>query len=261
MHAVNAIPTTVVKALSLLDLVAKHPGLTLTELAQMGKLPPPTAYRLLRALVQFGLVQVTSDHRYQPGPHCFALGAAFLAGIDLKTEARPFLEDLVEKTGETTHLGIGDGISVVYLDKVETQHPVRMYSRVGALSPMYSTGIGKALLAFGEAAVVNRVIEAGLERRTPNTITDPSRLRAELERVRARRYAIDDVENEAGIRCVAAPILGADGVAVAAISISGPAARIPDERIETMGRLVLDATSALSTRFGYDEERVGSHGR
>lgn len=184
-----------------------------------------------------------------------------MAGIDLKTEARPFLEDLVEKTGETTHLGIGDGISVVYLDKVETQHPVRMYSRVGALSPMYSTGIGKALLAFGEAAVVNRVIEAGLERRTPNTITDPSRLRAELERVRARRYAIDDVENEAGIRCVAAPILGADGVAVAAISISGPAARIPDERIETMGRLVLDATSALSTRFGYDEERVGSHGR
>lgn len=253
----STIPLTVVKALSLLNLVAEHPGLTLTELAHAGKLPPPTAYRLLRALTQFELVRVTTDHRHHLGPHCFTLGSKFLAGIDLKTEARQFLEALVEETGETTHLGVRDGVSVVYLDKVETHHPVRMYSRIGALSPMHSTGIGKVLLAYGDATIVDRVVEAGLERRTPNTITDPLRLRSELERVRARQYAIDDVENEAGIRCVAAPILGADGSAIAAISISGPAGRITDERIQTMGKLVLDATRVLSRKFGYDEKRVG----
>ena len=197
---------------------------------------------------------MASDHRYYLGSHCLALGSQFLDETDMRAEARPILEDLVEETGETTHLGIRDGVNVVYLDKVETKHPVRMYSRVGALSPIYSTGIGKALLAFSDEQLFERVVEAGLDRRTPNTITDPLRLQADLDRVRARRYAIDDVENEDGIRCVAAPIRAANGSALGAISISGPASRIPDERIAELGELVVECTVRLSRTFGFVEE-------
>jgi IclR family acetate operon transcriptional repressor len=247
----SSTPTTVVKALTLLNRVADHPGLTLSELASESGLPNATAHRLLRALIEFELVRVTSDHKHHLGSHCLALGSQFLGETDLRTEARPLLESLVDQTGETTHLGMRDGILVVYVDKVETSHPVRMFSRVGTLSPMYSTGIGKTLLAYGDEAVLERVIEAGLERRTPNTITDALRLRSELDRIRTRRYAIDDVENEAGIRCVAVPILTADGSALGAISISGPTSRISDERIEQLGHLLLDETRQLSRTFGY----------
>ncbi len=241
----SSIPATVVKALTLLDLVADHPGLNLSEIAAESGIPNATAHRLLKVLIRFELIRMTTDHRYHLGSHCLALGSQFLNETDLRVEALPYLEDIVEKTGETTHLGMRDGISVVYVEKVETKHPVRMYSRVGALSPMYSTAIGKALLAFGEDEILERVVDAGLERRTPNTITDPLRLRSELDRIRSRIYAIDDVENEAGIRCVAAPVRTADGSALGAISISGPTSRITDERIVELGELLLECTSRL----------------
>ena len=246
-------PSTVVKALSVLDLVAESPGLTLSQIARSSGIPAPTALRLLRGLQDGGLVSTDSDLRYRLGGHCLYLGSTFLSQIDLKAEARPFLESLVETTGETTHLGVLDGLSVVYVDKVETNHPVRMYSRIGARSPVHSTGIGKAILAFSNDALVDQVIGAGLERFTPNTIIDGERLRSELEQTRERSYAIDNVENEAGIRCAAAPIRGADGRALGAISISGPSNRMTDARLLEVSGLILEAVGELSKTFGYTE--------
>lgn len=247
-------PKTVLKALSFLNLVARHPNLTLSELGRQAGVPAPTALRLLRALQQESLVQVDGDGRYRLGIQCLVLGSTYLENFDLRAEARAELERLAEETGETVHLGVPDGAEVIYVDKVETSHSVRMYSRVGAASPMYSTGIGKAILAHADPALVDQVVAAGLPRRTPNTITDPDRLLAELDRVRDRGYAVDDVENEEGIRCAAAAVRRADGTPLAAISVSGPASRITEERIPAMGEAVMSVADRLSARLGYQRK-------
>ncbi|MFP3913827.1 MAG: IclR family transcriptional regulator [Actinomycetota bacterium] len=247
----SAAPKTVLKALSLLNLVARHPNLTLSELGRKAGVPAPTALRLLRALQEESLVQVDGDGRYRLGVHCLVLGSTYLENFDLRTEARAELERLAEDTGETVHLGVPEGTEVIYVDKVETSHSVRMYSRVGAASPMYSTGIGKAILSHASPGLIQEVVAAGLAPRTPNTITDPDRLRAELEVIRERGYAVDDIENEEGIRCAAAVVLGADGSPVAAVSVSGPATRITPERIPLLGQAVQTVTGRLSALLGY----------
>lgn len=235
----------------MLNVVAEHPNLTLSELGRQAGVPAPTALRLLRALQEESLVQVDREGRYRLGSHCLVLGSTYLESFDLRAEARPELERLVEDTGETVHLGVPEGTEVIYVDKVETPHSVRMYSRIGAASPMHSTGIGKAILANSDEELVKEVIAAGLPRRTPNTITHPDRFRAELERVRRTGFAIDDIENEDGIRCAAAAILTADGNPLAAVSVSGPATRMTEERMPKLGEAVMDVAVRLSARLGY----------
>lgn len=250
----SATPKTVIKALGLLSLVAQQPGRSLAELSRDADLPAPTAHRLLRALVGDGLVRADPHNRYHLGSRCLVLGSRFLETVDVRTEARPGLERLVATTGETAHLGVPDGTEVVYVDKVETSHPVRMYSRIGGRSPMHSTAIGKALLAHGEESLVDRVISAGLECRTPNTITDPDRFRAELDRTRARGYAVDDIENEDGIRCVAAPIRVDRRVPIAAVSVSGPASRLTDPRLHEVAGTVIEVAREISRSLGFDDQ-------
>lgn len=250
----TAAPKTVLKALSLLNLVAAHPNLTLSELGRRAGVPAPTVLRLLRALQEESLVEVDGEGRYRLGVQCLVLGSTYLNNFDLRAEARAELERLAEETGETVHLGVPEGTQVIYVDKVETTHSVRMYSRVGATSPMYSTGIGKAILAHAGPELLEAVAAAGLARRTPNTITDVTRLRAELERVRERGYSIDDIENEEGIRCAAAAVLRADGTPLAAVSVSGPATRITEERLPALGEAVMAVTARLSARLGYQRK-------
>lgn len=244
-------PKSVGKALALLNLVADRPELTLSELSREAELPPPTAHRLLRTLEDHGLLRQDTTNRYRLGSHCLSLGSRFLEGIELRSEAHPCLTWLVEVTGETAHVGVPDGVEVVYVDKVETRHPIRMYSRIGARSPMHSTAMGKAMLAFGDPELVQRVIDAGLPRRTPNTITDPRRFRTELNKTRERGFAIDDIENEEGIRCVGAPILAEKMHPVGAVSVSGPASRVTGQRLSAIARSVVEAGAAVSDRLGY----------
>lgn len=244
-------PKTVDKALTLLNLVADRPGLTLSELSREAELPTPTVHRLLRILENHGLLRHDTTNRYRLGSHCLALGFRFLEGVDLRTEAHSDLVWLVEVTGETAHLGVPDGVEVLYVDKVETRHSVRMYSRIGARSPMHSTAMGKAMLAFADPELVQRVIDNGLARRTPNTITDPRRFRNELKKTLERGYAIDDIENEEGIRCVGAPILADELHPVGAVSVSGPASRITDDRLDQIAPAVVEAAGAVGTRVGY----------
>jgi DNA-binding IclR family transcriptional regulator len=251
MLTIVSTPKTVGKALALLNVVADQPGLTLSELSREAELPPPTAYRLLRTLEDHGLLRQDTTNRYRLGSHCLSLGSRFLEGVDLRSEAHPCLTWLVEVTGETAHVGVPDGVEVVYIDKVETRHPVRMYSRIGGRSPMHSTAMGKAMLAFGEPELVQRVIDAGLSRRTPNTITKPRRFRTELSRTRVRGFAIDDIENEEGIRCVGAPILAEPVHSVGAVSVSGPASRISGRRLSEIARSVVEAATTVSDRLGY----------
>lgn len=245
---------TLLKAVALLDALAKQPGLSLADLSRLTELPKPTAHRVLAALVEERLVRVDSDGAYRLGVQCFVLGTAFLEGLDLRTEARGPLEDLVGRCDETCHLGVLDGQRIVYLEKVESGHAVRMHSRIGSTNPAHSTGLGKAILAHCDEAVVDAVVAAGLRRRTPQTITDPDRLRDELARIRRRGYAVDDAENEDGIRCVAAPVLDHKREVVAGISVAGPTYRLSRERAREFSGHVLATARTLSQRIGYPGE-------
>jgi IclR family acetate operon transcriptional repressor len=243
------------KGLGILNLIAQHvDGLTLSEVSHLGGVPKATAHRLLSVLLEYGMLRASSDDKYLAGPQCLVLGNQFLSGLSLRQEAQDILHGLTRDTSETCHLGIKEGTRIVYIDKVESPHPVRMYSRIGATNPVHSTALGRAILAYCDEGAVEAVISSGLERRTPNTITDPERFRANLAEVKRRGFAVDDIENEEGIRCVAAPVFDHDGSVVAGISVSGPEQRIPAERLSDLGFKVAGSAFALSRRLGYAAE-------
>ena len=157
----------------------------------------------------------------------------------------------MEKTGETCHLGIKDADRVVYIEKVESPQAVRLRSGIGFTAPLYSTALGKVMLAYGDEADVERLVGQNLQKRTPNTIVDAEGIRAEVEKVRELGFATDDVENEEGIRCVAAPIFDHGKEVIASISLSGPEHRIPLERLEELAEDVKEASVWLSEKVGY----------
>jgi len=189
------------------------------------------------------------------------LGNLLLNQLDLRREAEPFLRELAEKTKETVHLVILDQNEIVYIDKVETDHNpsgLRMASRVGLRNPPHSCAVGKVLLADLPEETLNHFLKKGnLIKRTENTITDPTRLREHLDLVKRQGYAIDDEENEKGIRCVAAPIRDGTGRAVAALSISGPAFKVTKRAIQdSLKKEVMETASQISQRLGFRGRRT-----
>ena len=241
-----------VKAFALLQvMVDRGGGLPLAELSRLGDIPKPTARRLLSNLAGLGMVREDERGTYSLGPQCLVLGSAFLDGLDLRREARGVLGELMEKTGETCHLGVKDVDRIVYIEKVESPQAVQLRSGVGFTAPLYSTALGKVMLAYGDEAEVERLAGRGLEKRTPNTIVDIESLRAEIAKVRERGFAIDDIENEEGIRCVAAPVLDHRKEVIASISLSGPEHRIPSERLGELAVEIKDAAARLSEKVGF----------
>jgi DNA-binding IclR family transcriptional regulator len=243
---------SVLRAATLLRAVGESvqpPSLSL--LSQRSGLTKATVFRLMRTLMEAGLVEMNPGQAtFRLGPLCAILGQTYLDQIDVLKEARPILTSLRDQTAETVHLGILEGDQrVLYLEKLESTHAVGvMKSRVGATVPAYCTGIGKALLATRNLLPP----EESLHRFTPATIGDPVLLKEELESVRSRGYALDLEEHEPGVRCVAVPVYGSDGVAVAAISVTGPSERMERGRLE--GELLVAAraaASAISARLGW----------
>jgi len=254
----NNLVQTIERASSILDILGQSPnGISIRELSSKIKLPKGTIHRLLSSLSYFGYVrQDPKTRNYLLGFKLVELGNLLLNQLDLRKEAEPFLKDLAERTKETVHMVLLDRNEVVYIDKVETdQHTsgLRMASRVGLRNPAHSSAVGKVLLAhFSEEELNNFTKEKGLLKRTENTITDPGRLREHLSIVRAQGYAIDDEENEKGIRCVAAPIYNEVGKPVAAMSISGPAFRITKKVIqESLKKEVIETATKISRRLGF----------
>jgi DNA-binding IclR family transcriptional regulator len=246
--------TSLRRALRILDALveptATRRPLSLAELSADAELNKATALRLLAPLCDNALVAKTADGRYLLGVHAATLGEAYLAGLDLRAVAGPVLEELVARTGETAHLVVFAEPDVVYVHKVDSPSAVRMHSRVGARMPAYCTGVGKAMLAHLPAAVVDRVVAHGLPARTQRTLTDRAALEADLVRTRARGWAMDDVENEPEIRCVAAPIFDRSGTVAAACSLSGPLTRISRPRAKQLGPLIAVAAAEISRQLG-----------
>lgn len=224
-------PSKLGRALCLL--AAFRPGdteLSLAELARRTKMPKATAHRLLGELAAWGLVERTrSGHRL--GVRLFELGTLVPLQHRLREAAGPFLTDLFEATRATVHLAVLDGTDVVYVHKLGSRRGPTVASRLGGRMPAHCTGVGKALLAFSAPAAVQQVLRSGLQRRTPRTIIAPGLVVRELSAVRERGIAEEHEESTRGIACVAAPVIGTDRHAVAAVSITGWAHRLDVNRV------------------------------
>jgi len=225
----------------------------LAELCTALKLHKSTVHRLMMVLEQHRLVVKNSETgRYRLGLKLFELGSKAIEGLDLRARARPYLDRLQEKFGETVFFCILDEGQVFYVEKVESKASVRTACMVGSRAPAYCTAVGKAMLAeLPEAEVSGIVRRWGLKPVTAKTITSAGALKTELKAVRARGYAIDDEEKEEGLRCVGAAVRSHSGMPVAAMSISGPAFRMTRERVPEVGRALTQAARELSAELGY----------
>ncbi len=237
------------KTLAILDLIGGVTGgLTLAQLSDRLGISKPTAFRIVTVLEHADYLQrAPGSQGYQLGLKLHRLGSLVDAGAALRNLARPFLEELVDRCDDTVHLVVLDRGEALYLDKIEGKRSVRVVSRVGMRLPAHCSGVGKVLLAHADDDEVDAIVrERGLQRFTPNTITDRQALEAELLRIRACGYAIDNEEIELGLKCVAAPVSDEAGRVVAAISVSGPKFRF-DDRLEQFVSLVLRTSERIST--------------
>ncbi|MGB3903673.1 MAG: IclR family transcriptional regulator [Anaerolineae bacterium] len=243
-----------------LDLLAtfsiSEPEFTLTELASRRGLSPSTTYRLLVTLESHGYIERSNQTGgYSLGVACLDLGNVFLSQLDLREQALRVMEALREECKETVHLGILDGsrMEVIYLEKLEGLLPVAMRgSRVGGRVPAHCTALGKCMLAYlAEGVVRDFYTREGLPSHTPNTITDLNELLRELKETSRKGLAIDDIEHEVSVRCVAAPVWNHKKAVVGAISVSGPANRMSKERCLELGPLIRDTVLEVSRRMGY----------
>ena len=249
---------TLERASFILDILGQSPqGISIKDLSEKMLLPKGTTHRLLSSLSYFGYVrQDRNTKNYFLGFKLVELGNMLLGQLDLRKEAEPFLRNLAQRTKETVHLVILDGNEIVYLDKLETEpHAggLRMASRVGSRNPAHSCAVGKALMAYlPEEALARMVEEKGLSRRTGNTITDFNQLKDHMRLVRKQGYAVDDEENERGIRCVGAPVFDEAGKVVAAISVSGPAFRVTKKSVQdNLKKEVMETALRISQRLGF----------
>lgn len=242
------------RALKIIDLLA-HSGkpMGVTEIGKLIGVHKSTAYRLVSTLRQFGYVdQDEETEKYFLGLKPLELSSIINERLDIKDVIHPYLEDLADKTSETVHLAVREGDEIVYIDKVESKHTIRMYSRIGARAPLYCTALGKCLLAFGPEELIKKWISKdNLPQRTPNTIKTGKELAEELERVRSQGYALDREEFEPGIRCVGVPIINRKGKAISAISISIPAFRLTEERLKELILILLQTRDTVSEKLKY----------
>ncbi len=194
------------RALSVLEaLTGEREGVSLSRIAQRVDLHKSTTHRLLASLCQRGYAERLAGGDYRLGRRVVELASMYLNQLELKTEAQPHLRKLLQQTTQPVHLAVLEGLEVIYIDKMETLHSIRMYSQIGLRSPAYCTGVGKALLSgLDEEELHARLEGVQLAFHTPNTVTDPEALLREIRRVKKRGWACDNEENELGIRCIAA---------------------------------------------------------
>ncbi|MBN8953368.1 MULTISPECIES: HTH-type transcriptional regulator BhcR [unclassified Rhizobium] len=240
------------RSLKLLELVAEADGAVLTDLADQSAMAPSTVHRLLTSLAQHGMVAHDSETgAWTIGVKAFEIGTAYLRFRKLGTISRPFLKQLMEASGETANIAIEEDGDVVFISQAESHAPMRAFFRPGRRGPIHASGIGKAILSTW----ANSQIEALLGGRSLQHFTDKTRdtlpmLIRDMDEIRSRGWSIDDEEHTLGMRCVAAPIFNEYGEAIAGISISGPAVRLPDEKVAALGPIVRTAAEELTKVMG-----------
>lgn len=247
---------SVEKALTIIEVIAngKQEGLSLTELSKKLEIPKSTLSFLIATLEINGYIKKSaSTGRYVLGLKLFKLGNIVSNNLDIRRKALIYMEQLVDRIGETAHLVILDNGEAFYIEKVEGNNAVSISSKIGRLTPLHVTAVGKVLMAYLDEEIVNQIFsEKDMISLTENTITDPMRLKQELSQIRKQGYAFDMEEMEIGLRCIAAPIKDYKGDVIAAISVSGPTTRITIDKLKLYKEEVLETAKQISISLGYN---------
>jgi len=241
------------KVLKIFDLLQSHPfGLDLKTISAEAGINKSTAYRFLAHLEREGYLMRDEAGSYMLGMKLLQLGARGNHRTMLEQAAAPVLRELWKATEETVNVGMLDGGQVLYTAVLESPHAFRLVSKIGMRRPLYSTALGKALLAFSPDEERGHLLASlNFQAMTPYTLTNLMQLKSELENVRRQGYSLDSEENVMGARCVGAPILNAHGEAVAAISLSAPITRISTEKIGMFAAAVKNAATEIAARLGF----------
>ncbi|WP_448072866.1 IclR family transcriptional regulator [Georgenia yuyongxinii] len=235
------------RAIDLLEIMTDLGGdAALSELASSSGLPLPTIHRLMRTLVLRGYARQLPSRRYTLGPRLIRLGES--AGRQLGAGARPHLERLVRELGESANLAMIDRDMAVYVAQASSNHSMRTFTEVGRRVYCHCTGVGKAVLAqLPEVTVREIVARVGMPPATDRSITGVEALLAEMDKVRSQGYAVDDGEQEIGVRCFAVPVPHAP--TPSALSVSGPSARVSFEFGEAALPLLHEMAGRISTEL------------
>lgn len=249
---------SVERAFAILELLGNadyHLGIS--DIAEKSELPLATVHRLLSTLIQLGYVEQNPEtNKYTLGVRVLQMRGAAIGHLSLGVHAMPVMKALMNRVNETVHLAVLNKGEIVYIERVEGLHTQGMYTRIGKRAPAHCTALGKVMLAYlPEQIWYDDVVHHhGLKRFSPTTITTPEALMQELCSIRERGYAIDNGETGELVRCVAAPIRDYTGSVVAALSISGPQARVTMARIPELSEAVRWASRAISQKLGHFEE-------
>jgi IclR family acetate operon transcriptional repressor len=245
--------TALQRGLRLLHLFSESPrGLTAKQVAGLSRLPVSTVHRFLANLVSCGFLNRDVEGIYHLGIACFSIGQAAAGQLDIRRLSLPHLRELNQQTRETIHLTVRHGLSAVYVEKLDSPEPLRIYSRIGASIPLHCTAVGKVMLSYMPVDEQDRVLpELDLKRLTPNSAGSLQELKTELFRVRKNGYAFDLEEHELHIRCVAAPIWDHTGTVQSSLSITAPAFRMPVTRLRQLAPMVQAVGLKISAELGY----------
>jgi IclR family transcriptional regulator, acetate operon repressor len=252
---------SVERTLDLLEYLARSSSwVRISELSNATGQPVGTIHRLLKTLVgRKYAVRDSHTRRYALGPAFRLLADAGLQTIDWSEIGTPLLRELVEISGETANLAVMEGNRAVYVAQAQPVRMVRMFTELGNRVPLHCTGCGKVLLAYQPDSVIASIIaETGLPGYTDKTITDAGQFQQELEMIRQQGYAVDNGEQEEGVRCLSVPVYGPKGKVVAAMSISGPGSRLDSRRTPTLLPHLKRISASVSSALAASQENAGS---
>lgn len=244
---------SVQKAFIILETIAENNGMGVSELSRQLGWHKSTVFGILSTLGQIGYIVKNPDtSKYSLSLKLFGLSSMAIQNLDLYQIVHPYLKQLTEKSGETTHFVLPDKYEVIYVDKVESSGSVRICSQIGKRMPYYCTGVGKAILAFQPDEEIKKILSySRLISYTRNTITDYNALLDECKLIRENGYALDREEIEEGLFCVAVPILSQDGHAIASISMAGPTIRMTQDRLPILIEDLKRCSLEISRNMGY----------
>ncbi|WP_071395181.1 IclR family transcriptional regulator [Bacillus tuaregi] len=229
-----------------------EPEKKISEISTSLGLNKSTVSRTMATLASEGFVFKDPEKKtYRLGFSILTLSGVINSNMDIYRESQPILHKLVETIGETAHISVFDNLEVIYIQKVECNHPVRYLTHVGKRNPPYCTSSGKVFMAFASDAVVNTIIENGLEKFTKHTITNPDELRAHLKEIRENGFAYSFEEFSEGVVTIAAPIYDYTGKVIASLSIVGPKQRINQHKIPVIAKKIIAASQEISRNMGY----------
>lgn len=247
-----AVPS-IERALTVLEFLAQsRRGFSISEMSRRLGIPKSSTYLILTTLERRGFLQKnTQTGRYCFGLQLVSLSRSALENLDLREEAKPFLQSLMRKTGLTVHLAVLERNEAVIIEKVEAPGLLKLATWIGRRLDVNCTGVGKALIAFLPEDELDRLSRAkSFARHNDRTIISISAMKRELAGVKQLGYAFDDEEDEVGLRCVGAPIFDTSQKTVAAVSVAGTTSQIPVERVSALAGTVKQAAEEISARLG-----------